>query len=87
MGEFAQDRPRVGRTVRREGTFRDLHTRSGSSQNHGDFSRDLRKAITRNDLPEYGLAEVEGANGPTLSIYRDTAKAEIRDTRFKLRNP
>ncbi len=28
-------------------TFRDLHGRSGSSQSYGDFTLDLRKAITR----------------------------------------
>ena len=56
---------------------------TGSKQRYGDFARDLRKAITRNTLPEYSLAEVEGANGPTLSMYRDEAKSEFRDKRFK----
>jgi plasmid replication initiation protein len=80
-------RRHVGKQVGWAFTFRDLHTRSGSSQSYGDFARDLRKAITRNALPEYGLSEVEGANGPTLNMHRDTAKAELRDTRFKLRKP
>jgi len=66
-------------------TFRDLHGRSGSSQPYGGFARDLRKAIDRNAIPEYSLAEIKGANGPSLSIYRDSAKAEFkRDKRWKL---
>jgi hypothetical protein len=66
-------------------TFRDLHGRSGSSQSYGDFARDLRKAITRNALPEYSLREIEGANGPSLSINRDPDKIEWRqDRRYKL---
>jgi len=50
---------------------------------------DLRKAIERNAIPEYSLAEIKGANGPSLSIYRDSAKAEIgRDKRWTIRkNP
>lgn len=64
--------------------FRDLHTRSGSAQSYGDFARDLRRAIARNALPTYSLVEVDGANGPTLSIYRDAAKAEFpRNRLFK----
>lgn len=63
-------------------TFRDLHGRSGSSQTFGEFSRDLRKAITRNALPEYSMTETKGALGPTLSIIRDPAKAEWRDRRL-----
>jgi plasmid replication initiation protein len=66
-------------------TFRDLHGRSGSSQSYGDFARDLRKAITRNALPEYSMREIEGANGPSLSINRDPDKIEWRqDRRYKL---
>ena len=65
-------------------TFRDLHGRSGSAQSYGDFARDLRKAITRDSLPEYRLAEVEGANGPTLSMIYDPLRADYRaDKRFK----
>jgi plasmid replication initiation protein len=65
-------------------TFRDLHGRSGSAQAYGPFARDLRKAIARNALPEYSLAEIEGANGPSLAINRDPAKLEWRDRRFNL---
>lgn len=66
-------------------TFRDLHGRSGSSQSYGDFARDLRKAITRNALPEYSMREIEGANGPSMSINRDPDKIEWRqDRRYKL---
>ena len=58
---------------------------SGSSQSYGDFARDLRKAITRNALPEYSMQEIEGANGPSLSINRDPEKIEWRqDRRYKL---
>jgi plasmid replication initiation protein len=77
-------RRHVGKQAGWAFTFRDLHKRSGSSQPYGQFARDLRKAIIRNALPEYSLAEVEGANGPTLSMYRDNAKAEFsQDRRFK----
>lgn len=75
-------RRHVGKQAGWAFTFRDLHGRSGSKQSYGDFARDLRKAIARNKLPEYSLAEVEGANGPTLSMYRDEAKSEFRDRRF-----
>ena len=68
-------------------TFRDLHSRSGSSQSFGDFSRDLRKAITRNVIPEYSLSEIKGANGPSLSLWRDKAKTEyLKDRRFNLKD-
>jgi plasmid replication initiation protein len=80
-------RRHVGKQAGWAFTFRDIHTRSGSSQSYGDFARDLRKAITRNALPEYGLAEVEGANGPTLSMYRDATKSDFRDRRFNLPKP
>ena len=76
-------RRHVGKQAGWAFTFRDLHGRTGSKQRYGDFARDLRKAITRNALPEYSLAEVEGANGPTLSMYRDEAKSEFRDKRFR----
>lgn len=66
-------------------TFRDLHTRSGSAQPYNQFARDLRKAITRNALPEYSMAETEGANGPSLAFNRDPAKIEWRqDRRYKI---
>jgi plasmid replication initiation protein len=80
-------RRHVGKQAGWAFTFRDLHGRSGSTQSYGDFARDLRRAITRNTLPEYSLAEVEGANGPTLSMYRDEAKSEFRDKRFSSPNP
>jgi len=76
-------RRHVGKQAGWAFTFRDLHGRTGSKQRYGDFARDLRKAITRNTLPEYSLAEVEGANGPTLSMYRDESKSEFRDKRFR----
>lgn len=67
-------------------TFRDLHGRSGSSQDYGPFARDLRKAIARNALPEYSMTEIQGANGPSLSINKDPMKIEwTRDRRFKLK--
>lgn len=66
-------------------TFRDLHTRSGSAQPYGQFARDLRKAVTRNTLPEYSMREIEGANGPSLAFDRDPTRVEWRqDRRFKL---
>jgi plasmid replication initiation protein len=78
-------RRHVGRQAGWIFTFRDLHGRSGSAQSYGDFARDLRKAITRNALPEYSMNEIEGANGPSLAFNRDPAKIEWRqDRRYKL---
>lgn len=75
-------RRHVGRQQGFAFTFRDLHGRSGTSQSFGDFSRDLRKAIARNALPEYSLHEVAGKDGPTLGMSLDPAKVEFRDKRF-----
>jgi plasmid replication initiation protein len=47
-------------------SFRDLHRRTGSPAPYGQFARDLRKAIARDCLPTYTLAEEQGANGPLL---------------------
>jgi plasmid replication initiation protein len=49
-------------------TFRDLHSRSGNPAPFPQFSRDLRKAINRDRLPTYNLAEETGANGPLLRM-------------------
>lgn len=49
-------------------SFRDLHARTGSPAPFGQFSRDLRKAITRNALPDYMLSEERGANGPLMRL-------------------
>jgi ribosomal protein L24E len=36
-------------------------------------------------LPEYSMREIEGANGPSLSINRDPAKVEwTNDRRFNI---
>ena len=51
---------------------RHLWERSGSTQPYGQFARDLRRVIARNDLPEYQLNLVEGSNDePVLSMIRD----------------
>lgn len=82
---YRLSRRHVGKQAGWVFTFRDLHTRSGSAQRYGDFARDLRKAITRNALPEYSMREIEGANGPSLAFNRDPAKTEWRqDRRYKL---
>lgn len=47
-------------------SFRDLHKRTGSPSAFGGFSRDLRKAIARDQLPTYTMAEELGANGDPL---------------------
>ena len=75
-------RRHVGRQQGFAFTFRDLHGRSGTSQSFGDFSRDLRKAITRNALPEYSLHGLAGKDGPTLGMSLDPAKVDFRDKRF-----
>lgn len=55
-------------------SFKDLHGRSGSAQRYADFARDLRRAIARDCLPEYRLAETAGKGGPTLTMWRDPAR-------------
>lgn len=75
-------RRHVGRQQGFAFTFRDLHGRSGTSQSFGDFSRDLRKAIARNALPEYSLHDLAGKDGPSLGMSLDPAKVEFRDKRF-----
>ena len=75
-------RRHVGRQQGFAFTFRDLHGRSGTSQSFGDFSRDLRKAIARNALPEYSLHDLAGKDGPTLGMSLDPTKVEFRDKRF-----
>lgn len=49
-------------------SFKDLHKRTGSPAPFGQFSRDLRKAIYRNNIPTYHLSEESGANGPLLRM-------------------
>ena len=65
-------RRHVGRQKEWTFGFRDLHGRSGSAQDFGPFSRDLRKAIDRNGLPEYVMREEIGASGPMLTFVRRT---------------
>lgn len=44
-------------------TFRDLHARSGSLQSFAAFSRDIRRLISQNSLPEYDLQLIRGQRG------------------------
>lgn len=63
-------------------TFRHLHERSGSLQRFGEFSRDLRRSITANELPEYRLEEVDGQRGDAvLCAVRDPAKVGLPQAR------
>jgi plasmid replication initiation protein len=58
-------------------TFRDLHKRSGSPMLYGQFARDLRRAIERDCLPTYTLAEEIGSNGPLVRM-KTRWRAEAR---------
>lgn len=50
-------------------SFRDLHARTGSPAPYGQFSRDLRKIVARNNLPTYEAVEELGVNGhPMLRV-------------------
>lgn len=52
-----------------------IRERSGSVGPQKEVNRMLRELIASNDLPEYDLAEVQGKNGPMLSmVYRDSLK-------------
>ncbi|MNR68630.1 Replication initiator protein A [compost metagenome] len=51
--------------------FELIHQRSGSNTTFKEFSRNLRKVIRENDVPEYDLSEEAGAQGPQLCmVYR-----------------
>lgn len=51
--------------------FRTIYERSGSAGSFKEFCRLLRGIIAVNDLPEYGLSEVPGKEGPILIMtYR-----------------
>ncbi len=63
-------RRHVGRQAEWSFTFADLHLRTGSSNTYGGFARDLRKAISRNGLPQYSLSEETGKSGPLLVVRR-----------------
>lgn len=54
-------------------TFPTLHAKSGSTQKPSDFSRDLRKIIANDKLPEYHLELHTGERGEKLlyAIRRD----------------
>jgi plasmid replication initiation protein len=63
-------------------TFRHLHARSGSAQPLNQFSRDLRKVITANELPEYRLTEIQGQDGgPVLHAVRDPERIGLPQRR------
>ncbi|MBM1204775.1 replication protein RepA [Pseudomonas fragi] len=48
-----------------------IHLRSGSNSTFKEFSRNLRKVIKANDVPEYDLTEEPGQRGPQLRmVYR-----------------
>jgi ribosomal protein L17 len=51
--------------------FELIHQRSGSNSTFKEFSRNLRKVIKENDVPEYDLSEEPGVHGPQLCmVYR-----------------
>ena len=55
--------------------LRHLHERSGSTQPYNQFARDLRRVITRNDLPEYHIELIKGQKGDeVLSMVRDPGR-------------
>jgi plasmid replication initiation protein len=63
-------------------TFRHLHERSGSTQAFGEFSRDLRRLIAADKLPEYRLEEVDGQRGDAvLWAVRDPARIGLPQAR------
>lgn len=48
-----------------------IYQRSGSNTTFKEFSRNLRKVIKENDVPEYDLCEEPGQRGPQLRmVYR-----------------
>jgi len=52
-------------------TFHTLHKKSGSTQRPSDFSRDIRKIITADNLPEYHLEMHQGErNEPVMYAVR-----------------
>lgn len=54
-------------------SFQTIYERSGSTGTFKKFCQNLRKIITRNDLPEYDLREEEGQSGSQLVMtHRDS---------------
>lgn len=45
-----------------------IHQRSGSNSTFKEFSRNLRKVIKENDVPEYDLSEEAGQRGPQMRM-------------------
>jgi len=63
-------------------TLRHLHERSGSTQKYGDFTRDVRKQVAANTLPEYSLTILKGQRGDELvHMWRDSAKLSLPQKR------
>ena len=61
---------------------RSLHERSGSTQKYGDFARDLRRIVDRDNLPEYHLEIITGQKGdPTLVMIRDRTRIQVPQRR------
>jgi len=61
---------------------RGLHERSGSTQSYGDFARDLRRIVARDNLPEYHLEITTGQKGdPMVIMVRDPARHQVPQRR------
>jgi len=56
-------------------SFHTIYERSGSAGTFKEFCRMLREIIRANDLPEYGLAEDKGQDGPILIMSFRSVKA------------
>lgn len=56
-------------------SFQTIYERSGSAGTFKEFCRMLREIIGANDLPEYGLAEDRGQDGPILIMTFRSAAA------------
>lgn len=68
-------------------SVRELHTRSGSSQELRKFSYDLREFVTRTlafPMPEYDLALVDGRDGPMLHMKKRDDKAPAEQAALPL---
>lgn len=59
-------------------TFENVYARSGSTGDRKGFYRNLRKVITANDVPEYDLAEVQGKEGPMLSMVKRSSIEHLK---------
>ncbi|QDU45227.1 Replication initiator protein A [Symmachiella dynata] len=69
-------------------TMRQLYAKSGSAARFSDFALDIRKAVQRNQLPEYELNSYRNPAGDEIVSFVHRSRLLISNPQFKwTRNP